>query len=82
MASTPAFRAEHVGSLLRPQKLKDARVRLLGEDTPDTNIGPHGNADLATSRIPSSASFRTCRRGSGWRPPPTAKCAGAAGGWS
>ena len=48
MASTPAFRAEHVGSLLRPQKLKDARVRLLGEDTPDTNIGPHGNADLAT----------------------------------
>jgi len=43
----PPFRGDHVGSLLRPQKLKDARVRFLGPDTDDTNIGPHGNADLA-----------------------------------
>lgn len=48
MAQTAApFRADHVGSLLRPKRLKEARVRLLGEDTADTNIGPHGNADLA-----------------------------------
>lgn len=45
--TAPPFRADHVGSLLRPQKLKDARIRLLGEDTPDSNIGPHGNAELA-----------------------------------
>lgn len=43
----PPFRGDHVGSLLRPQKLKDARLRLLGPDTADTNIGPHGNAELA-----------------------------------
>ena len=41
------LRADHVGSLLRPQALKEARVRYLGEDTADTNIGPHGNLDLA-----------------------------------
>jgi 5-methyltetrahydropteroyltriglutamate--homocysteine methyltransferase len=43
----PPFRADHVGSLLRPQKLKDARVRFLGPDTDNTNIAPHSNADLA-----------------------------------
>ena len=45
--TAPPYRADHVGSLLRPQTLKDARVRLLGEDTAESNLGPHGNADLA-----------------------------------
>lgn len=44
---TTILRADHVGSLLRPKALKEARVRFLGEDTADTNLGPHGNADLA-----------------------------------
>ncbi len=35
-----------MGSLLRPQKLKDARERLLGVDTAETNLGPHENAAL------------------------------------
>jgi 5-methyltetrahydropteroyltriglutamate--homocysteine methyltransferase len=42
----PPFRADHVGSLLRPQKLKDAREKFLGPQTADKNIGPHNNADL------------------------------------
>ena len=43
----PPFRADHVGSLLRPAGLKEARVRILGPDTADTNLGPHGNEELA-----------------------------------
>jgi 5-methyltetrahydropteroyltriglutamate--homocysteine methyltransferase len=42
----PPFRADHVGSLLRPEKLKQARERFLGPQTPTSNIGPHDNADL------------------------------------
>ncbi len=45
--TTPPFRADHVGSLLRPQRLKDARVARLGEDTAESNLGPHGDAELA-----------------------------------
>ena len=45
--TTPPFRADHVGSLLRPADLKEARVRILGPDTADTNLGPHGNEELA-----------------------------------
>ncbi len=44
--SRPPFRADQVGSLLRPQKLKDARERLLGPQTADRNLGPHDNAEL------------------------------------
>ena len=40
------LRADHVGSLLRPQRLKDARVARLGEDTAESNLGPHGDAEL------------------------------------
>ncbi|HEX6268338.1 MAG TPA: hypothetical protein VFZ81_15745, partial [Burkholderiales bacterium] len=40
------FRADHVGSLLRPEKLKRAREELLGPQTPTSNIGPHANARL------------------------------------
>ena len=45
--TTPPFRADHVGSLLRPAGLKEARVRLLGPDTAESNLGPHGNEELA-----------------------------------
>lgn len=42
----PPFRADHVGSLLRPEKLKQGRERLLGPQTSDQNLGPHDNAQL------------------------------------
>ncbi|MSQ73516.1 MAG: 5-methyltetrahydropteroyltriglutamate--homocysteine S-methyltransferase [Betaproteobacteria bacterium] len=42
----PPFRADQVGSLLRPEALKEARVKFLGEQSSDSNLGPHDNADL------------------------------------
>ncbi len=42
----PPFPADHVGSLLRPDALKDARERFLGVQTADSHLGPHDNADL------------------------------------
>ena len=42
----PPFRADHVGSLLRPERLKEAREKFLGPQTPTSAIGPHDNADL------------------------------------
>src|SRR5689334_19700520 len=42
----PPFRADVVGSFLRPQGLKEARERLLGPQTPDQHLGPHDNAEL------------------------------------
>jgi 5-methyltetrahydropteroyltriglutamate--homocysteine methyltransferase len=42
----PPFRADHVGSLLRPDALKVARDTFLGPQTPATNLGPHDNSDL------------------------------------
>jgi 5-methyltetrahydropteroyltriglutamate--homocysteine methyltransferase len=44
--SVAPFRADHVGSLLRPAALKQARAQLLGPDEHDTNLGAHGNAEL------------------------------------
>ena len=44
--SRPPFRADVVGSFLRPAKLKVARERLLGPQTPDQHLGPHDNAEL------------------------------------
>ena len=44
MRDKPPFRADHVGSLLRPKKLLDAREEFLGPQTPDQNLGPHDNA--------------------------------------
>ena len=41
------FRADHVGSLLRPQRLKEARETFLGAQTPTSNLGPHRDARLA-----------------------------------
>ena len=43
---TPPFRADHVGSLLRPEKLKQARERCLGPQTPTGNLGPHDHVEL------------------------------------
>lgn len=43
---TPPFRADHVGSLRRPERLMKARERLLGPHDLDHNFGPHGNAEL------------------------------------
>src|SRR3954462_8543139 len=42
----PPFRADHVGSLLRPEKLKQAREKFLGPQTPTSNIGPHHDPRL------------------------------------
>ena len=42
----PPFRADHVGSLLRPAALKAARETLLGAQTADRHIGPHDHAEL------------------------------------
>jgi 5-methyltetrahydropteroyltriglutamate--homocysteine methyltransferase len=42
----PPFRADVVGSFLRPARLKEARERLLGPQTPDQHLGPHDNAAL------------------------------------
>jgi len=43
----PPFRGDHVGSLLRPAALKEAREKYLGAQTANEHLGPHGNADLA-----------------------------------
>ena len=42
----PPFRADVVGSFLRPARLKAARETLLGPQTPDQHLGPHDNAEL------------------------------------
>jgi 5-methyltetrahydropteroyltriglutamate--homocysteine methyltransferase len=42
----PPFRADHVGSLLRPDALKTARDTYLGPQTPATNLGPHDSTEL------------------------------------
>ena len=42
----PPFRADHVGSLLRPDAIKTARDRYLGPQTPLSNLGPHDSAEL------------------------------------
>ncbi len=42
----PPFRADHVGSLLRPERLKAARERYLGPQTPTRALGPHRDPSL------------------------------------
>jgi len=44
--SRPPFRADQVGSLLRPEALKRAREQFLGPQTPQSNLGPHDDAGL------------------------------------
>jgi 5-methyltetrahydropteroyltriglutamate--homocysteine methyltransferase len=43
VVKAPPFRADHVGSLLRPRRLKEARERILG---PKPDFAPHDNAEL------------------------------------
>src|SRR5262245_48522644 len=45
-SARPPFRADVVGSFLRPPRLKEARERLLGPQTPDQHLGPHENDAL------------------------------------
>ena len=47
MASVAHLHVDHVGSLLRPTELREARIRLLGTHDADRNLGPHRNAELA-----------------------------------
>jgi 5-methyltetrahydropteroyltriglutamate--homocysteine methyltransferase len=44
--NAPPFRADHVGSLRRPESLMKARERRLGPHDLDHNFGPHGNGEL------------------------------------
>jgi methionine synthase II (cobalamin-independent) len=45
-ADAAALHVDHVGSLLRPIELREARMRLLGPHDADRNLGPHHNAEL------------------------------------
>ncbi|MGQ0652495.1 MAG: hypothetical protein ACT4P4_09545, partial [Betaproteobacteria bacterium] len=45
-SSKPPYRADHVGSLLRPERLKAAREKYLGPQTPTAALGPHDDAGL------------------------------------
>src|SRR5438105_9119299 len=42
----PPFRADQVGSLLRPERLKQAREKFLGPQTATSNVGPHHDSRL------------------------------------
>ena len=42
----PPFRADQVGSLLRPARLKQAREKYLGPQTPTSALGPHHDPEL------------------------------------
>lgn len=47
MANASHLHVDHVGSLLRPAELREARIRLLGEHDADHNLGPHHSAELS-----------------------------------
>ena len=57
MAASPPFRADQVGSLLRPEVLKAAREQFLGPQTPTSSLGPHTNSQL---RAVEDACIREC----------------------
>ncbi len=42
----PPFRADHVGSLRRPERLMKAREKILGAHDLDRNFGPHDSPEL------------------------------------
>src|SRR3982750_3000561 len=42
----PPFRADQVGSLLRPERLKAARETFLGPQTATSALGPHDDPGL------------------------------------
>jgi len=41
MANASHLHVDHIGSLLRPAALREARIRLLGAHDADHNLGPH-----------------------------------------
>ena len=43
---TQGLHVDHIGSLLRPQPLREARERLLGLHDANSNLGAHDNAEL------------------------------------
>ena len=45
--TSPPFRADHVGSLRRPEPLMKAREAILGPHDLDRNFGPHQRAELS-----------------------------------
>jgi 5-methyltetrahydropteroyltriglutamate--homocysteine methyltransferase len=45
-ANKPPFRADVVGSFMRPDRLNEARSRILGPQTPGEHLGPHENVEL------------------------------------
>ena len=46
MADVSHLHVDHVGSLLRPAALREARIRLLGKHDADHNLGPHHHVEL------------------------------------
>ena len=46
MRKAADIHVDHVGSLLRPQRLREARQRILGIHDADHNLGAHDNEDL------------------------------------
>ena len=46
MSLSGISRVDHVGSLLRPTALREARQRILGKHDADHNLGAHSNAEL------------------------------------
>lgn len=46
MKLDPPFRADHVGSLKRPEALQRAREQLLGAHDAEHNLGAHDNEEL------------------------------------
>lgn len=46
MTRKPTFQGDHVGSLLRPAALKQAREEFLGKQTASENLGPHNDSGL------------------------------------
>jgi 5-methyltetrahydropteroyltriglutamate--homocysteine methyltransferase len=46
MANASHLHVDHVGSLLRPQELREARFKLLGVHDADHNLAQHSNAEL------------------------------------
>jgi hypothetical protein len=70
----PPFRADHVGSLLRPDRLRDARAAFKAGQRPRRNSGRW--------RMTRSARVIELQRDSGLQTSPTASCAAPPGTWT
>ena len=76
--STPPFRAEHVGSLLRPATLLSARAAAEGDQYRQVS-GPLKFPTSGSSKTPPSSTSWRCRKASASRSSPTANSAAARG---